>query len=226
MYSPLVLIVHQQTRVPTVQCLLSSSRLHVAFTYQWFKETRKWPVSPNSWSRLKITMRKLAKKGTEMNPGRAQWRIFPEYEKYYSILNKYFQSLSARASPALLKGCKSPGSATWSTHRKRLFFQTSNTALSKNKLTSENTQWAHKNHCLRRNPPLEQEASWGTECLNALRLGAQPSCSHTACPALQTEPGNAFSALFHLNITSCLGGSSDAVLSYMSSGTWQEWAKV
>lgn len=182
MYSPLVLIVHQQTRVPTVQCLLSSSRLHVAFTYQWFKKTKRWPVSLNSWSRLKITRRKLAKKKkrTEINPGRAQWRIFPEHEKYYSILNKYYQSLPARASPALLKGCKSLGSATWPRHGNCLFFQTSSTALSKNKLTSENTQWAHKSHCLRKNPPLEQEACSGTECLNTLRLGAQPSCSHAA----------------------------------------------
>lgn len=146
-----------------------------------------------------------------MNPGRAQWRIFPEHEKYYSILNKYFQSLSARASPALLKGCKSPGSATWSTHGNCLFFQTSSTALSKNKLTSENTQWARKRHCLRGNPSLEQEACSGTECLTALTWEHNP-----VCPALQTVTREHLFWSTAPKITSCLGGSSDAVLAVWS----------
>lgn len=125
-------------------------------------------------------MRKLAKTGTEINPGRAQWRIFPECEKYYSILNKYFQSLSARASPALLKGSKSPGSATWSTMGTAFSSKPLVLPWAKINWQVKHTMSTQKPLLLRRNPPLEQEACSGTECLNAFRLGGQPSWSHPA----------------------------------------------
>lgn len=120
-----------------------------------------------------------------MNPGRAQWRIFPEHEKYYSILNKYFQSLFARASPALLTGCKSPGSATWPTHGNWFSSRPPVLPWAKINWQVKNTQWARKSHCLRINPPLEQELlrDWVLDCR---QMGAQPSCSTQPCPALQT----------------------------------------
>lgn len=123
---------------------------------------------------------KKKKNRTEINPGRAQWRIFPEHEKYYSIiLNKYFQSLSARASPALLKGCKSLGSATWSTHGNCLFFKTSVLPWAK-------VNWQVKTHNEDTKPLLEKKYPFGTRSLlrdwvlKCPQTEAQPSCSRAS----------------------------------------------